>query len=191
MMDCVMNAVKSTKTDGDRINGCNSDNTGRSGSCEQVLQELSDKPLLLSQITLTRSSIENTLLILLNMFLLVTTLHNARSNETVKQGSKYRIGNQQYKSQFFISPPGGTRITRHLNAIDPDRDRTRNLGLRRSSIYRLRHPARQKSYSAYATLRQDFDWRNVIFSNEVIVSNSNDSTAPVYCMNGHDTMNAS
>ncbi|KAJ4432642.1 hypothetical protein ANN_21265 [Periplaneta americana] len=29
----------------------------------------------------------------------------------------------------------------------------------------------------------DFDWRNVIFSDEVIVSNSNDSTALVYCMN--------
>ncbi|KAJ4448284.1 hypothetical protein ANN_10298 [Periplaneta americana] len=32
---------------------------------------------------------------------------------------------------------------------------------------------------------QDFDWRNVIFSDEVIVSNSNDSTALVYCMNRH------
>ncbi|KAJ4447516.1 hypothetical protein ANN_09523 [Periplaneta americana] len=32
---------------------------------------------------------------------------------------------------------------------------------------------------------EDFDWRNVIFSDEVIVSNSNDSTALVYCMNGH------
>ncbi|KAJ4444296.1 hypothetical protein ANN_06088 [Periplaneta americana] len=43
----------------------------------------------------------------------------------------------------------------------------------------------QPGYSAYATLRQDFDWRNVIFSDEVIVSNSIDSTALVYCMNGH------
>ncbi|KAJ4433260.1 hypothetical protein ANN_15519 [Periplaneta americana] len=32
---------------------------------------------------------------------------------------------------------------------------------------------------------QDFDWKNVIFSDEVIVSNSNDSTALVYCMNDH------
>ncbi|KAJ4438300.1 hypothetical protein ANN_14239 [Periplaneta americana] len=37
----MMNVVKSTKTDEDRINGCNSDNTGRSGSYEQVLEELS------------------------------------------------------------------------------------------------------------------------------------------------------
>ncbi|KAJ4444234.1 hypothetical protein ANN_06025 [Periplaneta americana] len=39
--DSMVNVVKSTKTDGDRINGCNSDNTGRSGSCVEVLQELS------------------------------------------------------------------------------------------------------------------------------------------------------
>ncbi|KAJ4437861.1 hypothetical protein ANN_13800 [Periplaneta americana] len=39
----MMNVVKSTKTDGDRINECNFDNTGRSGSCEKVLQELSGK----------------------------------------------------------------------------------------------------------------------------------------------------
>ncbi|KAJ4430681.1 hypothetical protein ANN_19272 [Periplaneta americana] len=38
---------------------------------------------------------------------------------------------------------------------------------------------------AYATLRQDFDWRNVIFSDEVIVSSSNDGPALVYRMNGH------
>ncbi|KAJ4441080.1 hypothetical protein ANN_10930 [Periplaneta americana] len=31
----------------------------------------------------------------------------------------------------------------------------------------------------------NFDWRNVIFSDEVIVSNSNDSTALLYCMNAH------
>ncbi|KAJ4451748.1 hypothetical protein ANN_03219 [Periplaneta americana] len=31
----------------------------------------------------------------------------------------------------------------------------------------------------------DFDWRNDIFSDEVIVSITNDSTALVYCMNGH------
>ncbi|KAJ4441166.1 hypothetical protein ANN_11017 [Periplaneta americana] len=31
----------------------------------------------------------------------------------------------------------------------------------------------------------DYDWRNVIFSYEEIVSNSNDSTALVYCMNDH------
>ncbi|KAJ4426080.1 hypothetical protein ANN_26889, partial [Periplaneta americana] len=30
----------------------------------------------------------------------------------------------------------------------------------------------QPGYSAYATLRQDFDWRNIIFSDEVIVSSS-------------------
>ncbi|KAJ4437567.1 hypothetical protein ANN_17712 [Periplaneta americana] len=36
-----------------------------------------------------------------------------------------------------------------------------------------------------AVVHQDFDWRNVIFSDEVIVSNSNNSTALVYCMNGH------
>ncbi|KAJ4448177.1 hypothetical protein ANN_10190 [Periplaneta americana] len=34
---------------------------------------------------------------------------------------------------------------------------------------------------------EDFDWRNVIFSDEVIVSNSNDSTAAlVYCMIRYD-----
>ncbi|KAJ4440459.1 hypothetical protein ANN_08600 [Periplaneta americana] len=35
------------------------------------------------------------------------------------------------------------------------------------------------------SVSEDFDWRNVIFSDELIVSNSNDSTALVYCMNGH------
>ncbi|KAJ4435127.1 hypothetical protein ANN_23703 [Periplaneta americana] len=38
---------------------------------------------------------------------------------------------------------------------------------------------------AYATLRQDFDWRNVIFSDEVIVSSSNDGPALVYRMDDH------
>ncbi|KAJ4442847.1 hypothetical protein ANN_04440 [Periplaneta americana] len=33
---------------------------------------------------------------------------------------------------------------------------------------------------AYATLRQNFDWRNIIFSDEVIVSSSNDGPALVY-----------
>ncbi|KAJ4428346.1 hypothetical protein ANN_24365 [Periplaneta americana] len=38
---------------------------------------------------------------------------------------------------------------------------------------------------AYATLRQNFDWRNFIFSDEVIVSSSNDGPALVYRMDGH------
>ncbi|KAJ4449507.1 hypothetical protein ANN_00907 [Periplaneta americana] len=37
----------------------------------------------------------------------------------------------------------------------------------------------------YATLRQDFERRNVIFSDEVIVSSSNDGPDLVYRMDGH------
>ncbi|KAJ4430218.1 hypothetical protein ANN_22429 [Periplaneta americana] len=44
---------------------------------------------------------------------------------------------------------------------------------------------------AYATLRQDFDWRNVIFSDEVIVSSSNDGPSLVIVWMATDTMNAS
>lgn len=38
---------------------------------------------------------------------------------------------------------------------------------------------------AYATIRQDFDWRNVIFSDEVVVSSSNYGPPRVYRIDGH------
>ncbi|PSN30693.1 hypothetical protein C0J52_24913 [Blattella germanica] len=38
---------------------------------------------------------------------------------------------------------------------------------------------------AYGTIRQDFDWRNVIFSDEVVVSSSNDGPPRVYRIDDH------
>ncbi|PSN30770.1 hypothetical protein C0J52_27174, partial [Blattella germanica] len=38
---------------------------------------------------------------------------------------------------------------------------------------------------AYATIRQNFDWRNVIFSDEVVVSSSNYGPPRVYRIDGH------
>ena len=38
---------------------------------------------------------------------------------------------------------------------------------------------------AYATIWQDFDWRNVIFSNEAVVSSGNYGPPRVYRIDGH------
>ena len=38
---------------------------------------------------------------------------------------------------------------------------------------------------AYATIRQDFDWRNVIFYDEEVVSNGNYGPPRVYRIDGH------
>ena len=38
---------------------------------------------------------------------------------------------------------------------------------------------------AYATIRQDFDWRNVIFSDEAVVSSGNYGLPRVYRIDGH------
>ena len=38
---------------------------------------------------------------------------------------------------------------------------------------------------AYATIRQDFDWRNVIFSYEAAVSSGNYGPPRVYRIDGH------
>ncbi|KAJ4437813.1 hypothetical protein ANN_13751 [Periplaneta americana] len=56
------------------------------------------------------------------------------------------------------------------------------------SVIRCRRAVRMEhavDRLAYATLRQDFDWRNVIFSDQVIVSSSNDVPALVYRIDGH------
>ncbi|KAJ4444912.1 hypothetical protein ANN_06711 [Periplaneta americana] len=85
--------------------------------------------------------------------------------------------------------PDNTGDDRYFNQIELN-DLARDLNLPKESAELLGSRLKEKKvmaqgYAAYATLRQDFDWRNVIFSDEVIVSNSNDSTALVYCMNGH------
>ena len=38
---------------------------------------------------------------------------------------------------------------------------------------------------AYTTIRQDFDWRNIIFSDEAVASSGNYGPPRVYCTKGH------
>ncbi|KAJ4444898.1 hypothetical protein ANN_06696 [Periplaneta americana] len=57
---------------------------------------------------------------------------------------------------------------------------------RKSGFTALHRIGGRKPSSLHMKMRSmDFGWRNVIFSDEVIVSNSNDRTVLVYCMNGH------
>ena len=44
---------------------------------------------------------------------------------------------------------------------------------------------------AYATICQDFDWRNVIFSDEAVVSSGNYSPPACFILMATDTMNTS
>ena len=37
----------------------------------------------------------------------------------------------------------------------------------------------------YPTIQQDFDWRNVIFSDDAVVSRGNNDSPRVYCIDGH------
>ncbi|KAJ4449672.1 hypothetical protein ANN_01076 [Periplaneta americana] len=38
---------------------------------------------------------------------------------------------------------------------------------------------------AFTSTREDFDWRNVIFSDEVTISRTNDGPVRIYCMDGY------
>ncbi|KAJ4442961.1 hypothetical protein ANN_04563 [Periplaneta americana] len=72
------------------------------------------------------------------------------------------------------------------------RRRFRERGIRCRRTVRREHLAMEYALDrlAYATLRQDFYWRNVIFSDEIIVSSNNDGLALVYRMDATDRMNA-